>query len=83
MQPPIALPDLVPVGGQETELWKRLRENPREQERHRTILSYSWQGRVLDIGIGHGYVACLIARAHRPDLIVGVDLETAWVKRAR
>jgi SAM-dependent methyltransferase len=77
-----ALAEIVPVGGVQTALGKRL-QNPSEQARQVAILSYPWSGRVLDIGIGHGHVACQIALAYRPDLLVGIDLAVVRVKGAR
>jgi ubiquinone/menaquinone biosynthesis C-methylase UbiE len=83
IQQPIPLPRLVPVDNAESDLWERLTTNPREIARQAAVLSYPWDGRILDIGMGHGYVACLIARAHQPELIVGVDVEMRWARYAR
>ncbi|MEX0875751.1 MAG: class I SAM-dependent methyltransferase [Actinomycetota bacterium] len=41
--------------------------------RQQAILSYSWSGRVLDVGCGRGYVSSLVAAAHSPSLIVGLE----------
>jgi PEP-CTERM/exosortase A-associated glycosyltransferase len=76
------LPELTQVPGIPADVWQRLHAR-NERARQKAILSYSWTGRVLDVGSGRGFVSCLIALAHQPAELVGVEPNQRYLEQSR
>lgn len=77
-----SFPQLEPVAGFPERVWRTL-HGKHDRQRQRVLLSYPWTGKVLEIGSGRGYVACLIARARQPEMLIGVEPVTRYVAQSR
>lgn len=77
-----ALPVLDGIPSIPERVWRTLHGN-HDRQRQRAILSYPWAGRVLEIGSGRGFVSCLIARAHAPGMLMGLEPVPRYLAQSR
>ena len=77
------LPRLEPVPGFPERSWRAYAGKKHDPLRQREILTYPWDGRVLEVGSGRGYVACLLALRHRPRVLIGLEPQRTWRDQSR
>ena len=80
--PANTFPKIETIPGFPEKVWRTL-QSKHDRQRQRAILSYPWSGRVLEVGSGRGFVACVVAEMHAPDILVGLDPVPSYVRQSR
>lgn len=73
---------LVPVPGIPERVWRNLHAS-KDEARVDAILRSDWVGRVLEVGAGRGFVACLISRSGGSRFVATVDADEKYATQTR
>ena len=75
------LPRLVAIPDIPERIWRNLHSR-HERERQAAILDYKWTGRVLEIGSGRGFVACLLALTSDLTSLIGLEPNPTYLRQS-